>query len=126
MLRGRDGIPPRGIHDDNPAPGGRIDIDVVHADTGATDDFEIGRRLDHLGGHLGFTADHQRVELANDGEQFIRLQADFDGHVEGAAVGEFIDSSLGDGVGDEDFRFGHGLGKKSGNSRHPAGKRKCI
>ena len=74
--------------------------------------FSFVRRLDHLGGGLRLAADDQRLEFADDFEQLLRLQADLHRHVEQAAVGEFINAALGDGIGDEDFGLGHGNWEK--------------
>ena len=86
--------------------------------------FSLCRGLDDLRRRLRLAAHHERVKFADDREQFVRLQPDLDRDIEQPARGEFIDAALGDGIGDEDFRFGHGVGKKERDSRQRRAKRK--
>ena len=58
---GRDGIPSWGIHDDDAGGRGGGHIDVVDADAGAADGFELSGFGEDLGGDLGLGADDDAV-----------------------------------------------------------------
>ena len=49
-----NGVARRCVHDDDTALGGSFDVDVVHADTGATDNFEQRRGGENLARDLSF------------------------------------------------------------------------
>ena len=100
VFGGGDGISAWGIHDDDATFGGGIDIDIIDADAGATDDFEMGRGIDDLGGGFGFATDDEAVKFADDGEEFIGFEAEIDGDIEEFVVAKFINTALGDGIGD--------------------------
>ena len=115
MLRRGNRVSARRIHHDDPAFRRGIHIHVIHAHARAPNDFQLRGRLDDFRGGLGFTADHEAFEAPDDFEQLVRLEADLDGDIEEAALGEFIYAPLGDGIGDENFGLGHGVGKKGRN-----------
>ena len=48
------------LHDDHAFAGGCIYIDIVHTDTGSSDELQI-RSVDHVGGHLGAGPHEQRI-----------------------------------------------------------------
>src|SRR5436309_1428107 len=62
--RGHD-VGLRRVGDDDPTLGRGVDIDVVHAHTGSSDDAQRVRTLDQLAGQLGGRADHDPLELAD-------------------------------------------------------------
>ena len=62
-LGGRDRVATRGIHDDDAALGGGINIHVVHADAGAADDFQQRRGGENVAADLGLRADGDRVNI---------------------------------------------------------------
>ena len=53
------------VRDDDPAPGGRVDVDVVDADPGAADHLQAVGLRDQLGGQLRRRADDDRVVVAD-------------------------------------------------------------
>jgi hypothetical protein len=108
MLGGGDGISPGSVHDDDPSACGGIHIDIVHTHTGATDDFEICGGFEDGCRHFGLAADDKRGELGDDLDDFRFRQAGFDDNLEGAADGEFIDTTLRHRIGDENFGSGKG------------------
>ena len=103
VLRRGDRVAERRVHHDHAGRRGGGNIDIVDADAGATDDFEVLGRLDDVGGDLGRRADRDAVILVDDLEQFFLGKA-------GLYIG--LDTALledGDGggrqlVGNEDFR----------------------
>ncbi len=70
---GGNGVAAGGVHHDDAALGGGIDIDIVHADAGAADDAEIGGGGDDLLGDLGLGADDHGVNVFHEGQQ-LRLR----------------------------------------------------
>ena len=60
-----------------PQRGGRRYIDVIDADAGAADDFELWRSRHHIGDDFGGGTDRETVKTADDGLQLFRLQAGF-------------------------------------------------
>ena len=111
MFGGGDGISAWGIHDDDATFGGGIDIDIIDSDACASDDFEMGSGVNDLGGGFGFAADDEAVKFADDGEEFIGFEAEIDGDIEKFTVAKLINTALGDGIGDKDFRFWHKISK---------------
>ena len=77
MLGRGDGVASRSIHDDNAVSGGGGNIDVVHADAGATDDLQAAGFLQNLFGHLGSAADGQPIESVNNFRQRLRAAGGF-------------------------------------------------
>ena len=96
--RGDDGRVGR-VRDDDPAPGRRVDVDVVDADPGAADHLQPVGALDQLGGQLRRRADDDRVVVADRlGE--VRVAVDVDVEV----LAQELDPRLGDRLADEDAR----------------------
>lgn len=63
MLGHRDGIAARRIHHEDARRRGRVEIHVIHADTGAPDDAQLRRLLEHIGVHLHGAAHNQRLAV---------------------------------------------------------------
>ena len=119
VLRRRDGVAGRSVQDQHPVPRRSVEIDVVHPDPGSSDDPEPRSRLEHLGGHLGLAADHQRVDVGDPGLQFLQGQPGRDHDLAGSAqplhpVGR-------DGVGDQDADGGGPRRGRGGHQCTPAG-----
>ena len=74
VFRRGDRIAAGRIHHHDAALRGRLDIDVVDADAGATDHLQLLRRGERLGGHLRRTANDERVQIADAGDQLVFLQ----------------------------------------------------
>ena len=70
-----DGVAGGRVEDEHAVPRRRLDVDVVDADTGASDHAELGRRGEHLGGDLGLAAHHERVVVADALAQRARRRA---------------------------------------------------
>ena len=68
VLGGRDDVALRRVDDHHAAGGGGVDVDVVEADAGPTDDEEVGAGGQHLVGDRGRRADDQGVG-ADDGRR---------------------------------------------------------
>ena len=77
-----DGIAERRVHHDHALGGRSRDIDIVDTDTGAADDLEVVRLLQHIRRHLGGGADGEAVILADDGQKFVLVEARLEVHVE--------------------------------------------
>ena len=101
VLGGGDRVGVGGVHDDHPAAGGLVDVDVVDADPGPADDLEPVTGLEHGGGDLGVGADDQGVVVDDGGGQlrFGQAGADVDRDVGGCLEdGETVGAEL---VGDQ-------------------------
>ena len=123
VLRGRDRVPARRVHHDDAALRRRIHIHVIHAHARAADDLQLLRGLDELRRRLGLAAHHERGYSPMISSSSSSFSPVFDGDIEQPACGEFSDAALGDGIGDENFGFGHGLGKRERDS--PQRRRKA-
>ena len=100
VLGGGDCVAAGGVHDNHAVLGGSLDVDIVDTDSGTADDLEVLGGLENLGSDLGLAADDQPVELWDDLDQFILLEAGFDDHLDNAPFGKGFDSTAGDGIGD--------------------------
>ena len=69
VLGRRDGISAGRIQDDDAAARGRFNIDIVHADAGATDHAQFAPGVQDIRGHFGLAAHDERAELRNNLEQ---------------------------------------------------------
>ncbi len=76
QLSDGDRIAARRIHHHDPMPVRRLQVDVVHADPGATDHLEVSAGFDDFRGHLGGAAHGERVVLANFRLKLCRLETD--------------------------------------------------
>ena len=108
MLGGGHRVAAGGVHHDDAAPGGGVDIDIVHPDTGPADRLEIFRRGDDIRADLGLAAHDKGGVVGDDFEQFVVREARLEGHVQVSAFGEGVDAGLRDGIGDKNFGLGHG------------------
>ena len=108
MLGGGDGIATGSVHDDDTTARCGIHIDIVHAHTGAADDLQVRSGLQNSGGDFGLAADDESREFRDDFDNLSLRQTGFDNNLESAAGGEFIDSTLGHGIGYENFGSGKG------------------
>src|ERR1051325_5820811 len=71
MFSGSDGIAVRGIHYDDAIHCGCGNVDVVHSNTRATDNFEIRSRLKDIGGYFSFAANDQTFTVLKCRDEFI-------------------------------------------------------
>jgi hypothetical protein len=95
------------IHHHNAARRGCRNINIVHTNASATNDFEFGRGGQNVSVNFGGRANGKAVILANTGNQLILGHAGLVVDID-IAVLENVDGGLGDFVRDEDFRGGHG------------------
>ena len=72
-FRSRDGITLRGIHNDNAALSCSRKINVIHTNTGTTNDAELFPRLDNFFRNFCRTADKDRIVLPNDLFELLRF-----------------------------------------------------
>ena len=70
MFRRGDGVPKRRVHHHGPFGGGCGDINIINANTGAANDFQVSRGLNNLSRRLGRGPDRQPIIIANDRLQF--------------------------------------------------------
>ena len=120
MLGGGHGVAAGGVHDDDAARGGSVDVHVVHADPGAADCFEIFGCGDDIGSDFGLTAHHEGREFGNDLKQLVVRQAGLESYIQLTTLGQGVDAGLRDGIGDKDFGLGHRRSRVSGvrSKRH--------
>ena len=69
-LRGGDDVGGRGVHDHHAGLGGRLDVDVVEADTGAGDHLQLLGGGEGLGVDLGRAAHQDGVDVGDGGQEF--------------------------------------------------------
>ncbi len=104
VLRGGDGVAGRSVDDHDPGAGRRLEIDLVGADGGDTDDAQAGSGgPQHLRVDAGLRADDQRVIAAALGEELEQLGA-WHAHADVGVVrgSENVDAGLGDRLDHED------------------------
>ena len=75
QLSGRDGVARRGVHHDDAAFGGGIDVDVVDAHTGTADANEARGGGEDFAGDLGLRTDQDGVHVGDEGEDLLRGRA---------------------------------------------------
>src|SRR5690606_20316175 len=96
------------VHDDDAAPRGGRDVDIVDADAGATDHLQLLRRLDELFGDLGGGTDGEAVIVGDLRQQGLLVLAEIGQVVDlDATVLEDLDGGGGELVGNE--YAGHGI-----------------
>src|SRR6185295_14667877 len=102
MLGGGDGVAERGVHDDDAARRGGRDVDIVDADAGAADHFQVLRLGDELGRDLGRRADGKPVIGGDARGECILVLAEIGlvGDLD-APVAEDLHGGFGELVGDE-------------------------
>ncbi len=90
-----------GVDHQHPGGGGRLQVDVVHPDSGAPHDFELGRGGDHLSIHQGAGAHQERLGVTHPRQQLGTFHPHR--HVHLAVGGERLHARLGDGFGNDDL-----------------------
>src|SRR5665213_698125 len=109
MLGGGNGIAERRVHHDDAARGGSRNVDIVDADAGTADNFQVLGLFENLGGYFSGRANGEPVVIADDlGQLFLvlaktGLEIDLD-----AAILENLHRGGGKRVGDENFGDCHG------------------
>ena len=110
VLGGGDHVAKGRVHHDHALLGGRDLVDIVGADPGAADDFQIGRGGEDLFRHLGGRADGEAVIVADAPQERVLVLAKggFEIHLD-AAIAEDLHGGFAEFVGYENFG-GHGSG----------------
>ena len=104
MLRRGDRVCSRSIEDQHARPGGGVQVDIVDADSGASDDAQVPPGGENLFRDLSLTADDERVGVAHGVEQRRDVHpVDVDDPRRG---GESIARGRMNGVADDDQRTG--------------------
>ncbi len=106
VLGGRDRVAAGGVHHDYAVAGGGIDVHVVHTDARTADDFEFRSGIENGCRDFCLAAHDECGERGDDFEKLGFGKSGLDDDFEGASCGEFIDTALGNGIGDEDFQSG--------------------
>ena len=71
MFSGGDSIAEWRVHNHNAAFGGFGNVDIINADTGTANHFQMRGGIQNIFCHLGRRADRQAVIIANDRRQLI-------------------------------------------------------
>src|SRR5918998_1650147 len=100
MLGGGYRVALRGVGDDNAALGGRLYVNVVHADAGAAYGLEVVGLLQDLSRYLGGAADYEAVVRTYLLQKLVRAQVQEDVHLE--VLLEERDAWVGELLGDKD------------------------
>ena len=101
VLGGGDDVALRSVDHHHAAGGCRLDVDVVEADTCATDHHQFGTGSEHVVGDVGCRADDQGVSARDRQQQFVGREPEL--HVDLVPVGaEAVEASFGDLFGDQD------------------------
>ena len=120
MFGGRDRIAERRVHHDDAPRRRRRNIDVVDADAGAADHFELCRLLQDFRRDLGGGAHRKAVELADHRGKLVLVLAEIGLEVDlDAAVLEDLDRRRRQGIGDE-HAGSHGIARRFALNRETA------
>ena len=74
VFRSGDRVSARGVHHDDAALRGGVDVHIVHPDPGAADGFKVFRRGDDVSPDLGLAADDKGGKFRDNFEQFLVRQ----------------------------------------------------
>ncbi len=117
VFGGGDGVAGGGVEDEHAVSRRGVDIDVVDADTSASDHPQSRRRGEYLCSDLGLTPDHKRVVVADALAERARLESGH--HVNLTRGAQARDAVLGDGVRNENARHGAGCNARLRGDGHP-------
>ncbi len=107
MLGGGDRIAEWRVHHDHASRCRGRNVDVVDADAGATDDFQLRRGLEQLGRDFGRGANGEPVIVADDLGELLLVESRFDVDLD-AALLEDRDGGGGKLIGNENTRSHEG------------------
>ena len=69
---GGDGVTRRGVHHDDATVGGSIDINIINTHAGTADTDELVGGGEDLARDLGFGANEDGMDVANQGQELLR------------------------------------------------------
>src|SRR4030042_7207806 len=101
MFSSRHCITRRCVYYNHTMPGGFIQVDVVHTDTGATDDLKFLTRCNNLSSYFGLAAYHQRIVFRYNADKLGGLQ--FQLYVNISLRAEDVYALFGNAIGNQDF-----------------------
>ena len=105
-----DRVATGGVHDNDAVLGCGFDVHVIDANACTTDDLEVFGGFENCWSDLRLATDHKTVELGNDLDQFLLLEASFHHDLDNTSLGKGFDSTLGNWVCDENFgNAAHGM-----------------
>ena len=78
MLGGRHGVPRGRVDHGDARAGGGLQVDVVHADAGASDDLQVLAGCNHILVYLGLAAHHQGLVAPHGVQQLCGLHTRLD------------------------------------------------
>ncbi len=110
MFRDADGTAAGRAHHQDAALGGFVEIDVVHADAGASHDAQPRRMIEQRGRDFCGAADNQRLRIGQFGVQIVFGAED---DVPAGLLQEF-DTAIADLVGNNDLHDSSIQGKSRG------------
>jgi hypothetical protein len=97
MLGGGYGVPCGCVDNDDAAPGGGVNVNIIHADTGPADDLELIAGGDDSGCNLGLAAYQQGFVITDDGSQLVWFQARADVNL--GVLAQHLQACFRDGIG---------------------------
>ena len=106
VLGGGGRVGTRRVHDQDPAIGGGVDVDVVESHAGAADDPEPLGAIEELGVDRRPAADDQRVGVADRAHERVPLDAPRRENLDVGLGREALEAGLGERVGDQDAEAG--------------------
>jgi hypothetical protein len=96
-----DGVPARGVHDDDAALACGVDVDVVDPDAGPPDDLEVVGPIDDLLRDLRGAADGKAVVVLDNPLELVGREAGHHVHLEAGGVLQYLDPLRGQRVADK-------------------------
>jgi hypothetical protein len=75
VFRSGNGVAARGVHDNDPAAGGRRHVDIVHAHPGPSDRLQTRSQPNDIGGNPGLRAHDDAIVGVCRPPQFVLLDA---------------------------------------------------
>ncbi len=103
MLSGCQSIPGRGVQDNNTLPGGRFNINVIHAHTGSSDDLQVLGLFQDSRSHIGPASRNKGMIRSDILRELISLKRKVYNNLKTLLGTENVDTLLINGIGDENF-----------------------
>ena len=103
MFCGRNSVAAGSVEHDHAAPGRGFHIDIVHADTGATDHAQTYPGIQDLCGNFRLASDDDPIELRDKIDKFRLTLTRFHHGCDRPVAGEFFNAASSNRIGDENF-----------------------